>query len=82
MVTVIKRQKVKVNSKMLLSEMKSFIAAGNSFKAKAGDTDDLVMSTLLVMRMAQTLKNYHPELETYIRDGDEFDQEPMPFIMI
>ena len=80
--TLVETDKVKVNSKMLLSEMKSFIAAGNSFKAKAGDTDDLVMSTLLVMRMAQTLKNYHPELETYIRDGDEFDQEPMPFIMI
>ena len=60
---------------MLLSEMKSFIAAGNSFKAKSGDTDDLVMSTLLVMRMVQTLKNYHPELETYIRDGDESTQE-------
>ena len=80
--TLVETDKVKVNSKMLLSEMKSFIAAGNSFKAKAGDTDDLVMSTLLVMRMAQTLKNYHPELENYIRDGDEFDQEPMPFIMI
>ena len=40
------------------------------------------MSTLLVMRMAQTLKNYHPELETYIRDGDEFDPRVMPFIMI
>jgi hypothetical protein len=80
--TLVETDKVKVNSKMLVSEMKSFIAAGNSFKAKAGDTDDLVMSTLLVMRMAQTLKNYHPELETYIRDGDEFDQEPMPFIMI
>jgi hypothetical protein len=80
--TLIETDKVKVNSKMLVSEMKSFIAAGNSFKAKAGDTDDLVMSTLLVMRMAQTLKSYHPELDTYIRDGDDFDQEPMPFIMI
>ena len=80
--TLVETDKVKVNSKMLLSEMKSFIAAGNSFKAKSGDTDDLVMSTLLVMRMAQTLKNYHPELENYIRDGDDFDQEPMPFIMI
>jgi len=80
--TLVETDKVKVNSKMLLSEMKSFIASGNSFKAKSGDTDDLVMSTLLVMRMAQTLKSYHPELDNYIRDGDDFDQEPMPFIMI
>ena len=31
--TLVETDKVKVNSKMLLSEMKSFIAAGNSFKA-------------------------------------------------
>ena len=51
---------------MLISELKSFIASGNSYAAKVGDTDDLVMSTMLVMRMAQTLKNYHPMLhESY-----------------
>ena len=67
---------------MLISELKSFIASGNSYKAKVGDTDDLVMSTMLVMRMAQTLKNYNPELQNHIRDGDDYDQEPMPFVMI
>ena len=67
---------------MLISEMKSFIASGNSYSAKIGDTDDLVMATLLVMRMAQTLKSYNPELENHIRDADDFDVEPMPFIML
>ena len=80
--TLVETDKVKINSKMLISEMKSFIASGNSYSAKVGDTDDLVMATLLVMRMAQTLKSYNPELESHIRDGDDFDQEPMPFIMI
>ena len=62
--------------------MKSFIASGNSYSAKQGDTDDLVMATLLVMRMAQTIKSYNPELDLHIRDGDDFELEPMPFIMV
>ena len=49
--TLVETDKVKINSKMLISEMKSFIASGNSYSAKIGDTDDLVMATLLVMRM-------------------------------
>jgi len=80
--TLVETEKVKIKSKMLISELKSFIASGNSYAAKIGDTDDLVMSTMLVMRMAQTLKSYNPELENHIRDNDDYDQSPMPFIMI
>ena len=80
--TLVETEKVKIKSKMLISELKSFIASGNSYAAKIGDTDDLVMSTMLVMRMAQTLKSYNPELENHIRDTDDYDQSPMPFIMI
>jgi len=80
--TLVETDKIKINSKLLLSEMKSFIATGNSYAAKAGDTDDLVMSTLLVMRMAQVVADYNPELETAIRDANDFDVDPMPFVMI
>ena len=80
--TLVETEKVKIKSKMLISELKSFIASGNSYAAKIGDTDDLVMSTMLIMRMAQTLKSYNPELENHIRDANDYDQEPMPFIMI
>lgn len=80
--TLVETDKVKINSKLLLSEMKGFIATGNSYAAKAGDTDDLVMSTLLVMRMAQVVADYNPELETAIRDANDFDVDPMPFVMI
>jgi len=80
--TLVETEKVKIKSKMLISELKSFIASGNSYAAKVGDTDDLVMSTMLIMRMAQVLKTYNPELETHIRDANDYDQEPMPFIMV
>jgi len=80
--TLVETEKVKINSKLLISELKSFIAQGNSYSAKAGETDDLVMSTLLVMRMAQVVKSYNPELDVHIRDSDDFSIEPMPFVMI
>ena len=80
--TLVETEKVKINSKLLISELKSFIAQGNSYSAKTGDTDDLVMSTLLVMRMAQVVKSYNPELDIHIRDSDDFSIEPMPFVMI
>ena len=80
--TLVETEKVKINSKMLISELKSFIANGNSYSAKIGDTDDLVMSTMLVMRMAQVVKSYNPELDTHIKDSDDFQIEPMPFVMI
>ena len=80
--TLVETEKVKINSKPLISELKSFIASGNSYSAKVGDTDDLVMATLLVMRMAQTLKSYNPELDSHMADSDDYNVEPMPFIMV
>ena len=80
--TLVETEKVKINSKALISELKSFIASGNSYSAKVGDTDDLVMATLLVMRMAQTLKSYNPELDSHMADSDDYNMDPMPFIMM
>jgi hypothetical protein len=64
----------------LISELKSFISHGASFAAKYGETDDLVLALLLIIRMSQILKNYHPELEQQITDRDDNFIEPMPFI--
>jgi hypothetical protein len=43
-----------------ISELKTFVAHGTSYAAKPGETDDLVMGTvLLAIRMMQLLQNYH-----------------------
>jgi hypothetical protein len=70
-----------VNSHSLISELKSFIAHGGSYAAKIGDTDDLVMASLLSVRIIQQLGEYHSDLDNYIRDHDEFI-EPLPFYAI
>ena len=80
--TLIESEKLKVNSKALISELKNFIASGGSYAAKLGETDDLVMSTILALRIANELKNYVPELDKQLRDSSDFTLAPMPFVVV
>ena len=70
-----------VNSRSLISELKAFVAHGGSYAAKIGDTDDLIMASLLVTRMLQQLSDFHFDLESQIRDHDEFIA-PLPFFAV
>lgn len=79
--TLIESKKIKVNSRSLVSELKTFVATDGSYKAKIGETDDLVMASLLVVRMLQHLSDYHVDLETQIRDHDEYIA-PLPFFAV
>jgi len=78
---LVESKKMKIHSKSLVTELKNFVAVSGSYKAKAGETDDLVMSSLLVTRMLQDLGNYVSELESQIRDYDEF-LPPLPFYAV
>jgi hypothetical protein len=73
---------MKIHSKPLISELKTFVAHGTSYAAKPGETDDLVMSTLLVVRMMQLLQSYHTEMDSQIRDHGDVMIEPLPFIVM
>ena len=79
--TLVESKKMTVNSRSLISEMKAFVAHGGSYAAKIGDTDDLIMASLLVTRMLQHLSDYHVTLETQIRDHDEYIA-PLPFFAV
>ena len=79
--TLVESKKMTVNSRSLISEMKAFVAHGGSYAAKIGDTDDLIMASLLVTRMLQQLSDFHFDLETQIRDHDEVIM-PLPFYAV
>jgi hypothetical protein len=79
--TLIESKRMHINSRSLISELKAFIAHGGSYAAKVGDTDDLVMSSLLIVRILQQLGDYHYDLENQIRDHDEVIQ-PLPFFAV
>ena len=73
--------RMRLHSANLVSELKNFVASGAGYAAKTGETDDLVMSTLLVIRMMQTLQSYHNELDIQMRDHQDTIIEPLPFVM-
>jgi hypothetical protein len=77
---LIETNRMKIHSRMLVSELKTFVAYETSYAAKPGETDDLVMGTLLVVRMLQLLQNYHTELDSHMKDHGDNIIEPLPFI--
>jgi hypothetical protein len=79
--TLLESKKMTIHSRSLISELKVFVAKAGSYGAKAGDHDDLTMATLLIVRMMQQLSEYHGDLETQIRDHDEF-VAPFPFFAV
>lgn len=81
MKNLIETRKLHLASKPLISELKTFVASGNSFAAKLGETDDLVMSMLLAVRMAGIIRDFDPNLDEKLKDDSEL-VIPMPFIML
>ena len=78
---LVESNRMRVHSRSLISEFKTFVASGTSYAAKQGETDDLVMATLLVIRMLQILQSYHSDLDSHMRDHTETLIEPLPFVM-
>jgi hypothetical protein len=81
---LIEEDKLKINSRPLLSELKTFIAAGISFKAKTGQHDDLVAALLLIIRMSVILADWDPKVfETLSVSGhlDDDWEAPMPIFI-
>lgn len=79
---LIETNKLHIASKGLISELKTFVAHGSGFAAKIGETDDLVMSMLLAIRMAVFLREFDPNLDEKLKDTGDDIMMPMPFIMI
>jgi hypothetical protein len=77
---LIESGRMKIRSAALISELKTFVAHGVSFAAKPGETDDLVMASVLAVRMMQLLQTFHTEMDTQMRDHGDMLEPPMPFI--
>ena len=83
----IETEHMKVRSNNLIREIKTFVARGNSYAAKDGETDDLVMATILCCRMIQSAVRFDENAFNMLNDiGPSEDNEdvrmPMPIGMI
>jgi len=88
----VENEKIKIKSKPLIKELKNFVARGNSFAAKPGEHDDLVMSMLLAIRMVDYVSTFEDDVYEVINSNlaggdfgeygeDEWDG-PMPVDML
>jgi hypothetical protein len=76
---LIESNKMKINSKPLITELKAFIATGVTFKAKTGEEDDLVSALLLIVRMAQVLADWDSRVfDSFTSNESEDDDYEMP----
>jgi len=82
----IEHGKIALNSKPLLSELKNFVARGNGYAAKPGETDDLVMSLILCIRVISYISTFDDDVYSKVNssiglggfiDGVSEDDEPM-----
>ena len=80
---MIESDKLCVHSKVLLTELKGFVASGSSYKAKPGETDDLVSATLLTMRIIAVLKDWDPRVYETFNHAETEDEHipPMPIFV-
>lgn len=81
---LIENDKMKIFSKPTISELKTFIAHGTTFKAKVGQHDDLVASLLLIVRLSEVLSDWDIRVFDSITSRDEFQEDyepPMPIFI-
>ena len=85
---LVESDKLKLKSKALVSELKNFVSSGNSFKAKPGATDDLVMALIIAVRMTEYISAFEDDVYNAVNsslsvdpnDPDSLDDSdyPMP----
>ena len=81
---LIEQNKLKLNSKPIIRELKSYIARGQSFEAKSGENDDLISAMLLNFRQIQYISTFDEKIGKSFKqvDNDSYEDEVVPFGLI
>jgi len=75
---MIENNLITINSKSLISELKSFIAKGTSFEAKETQHDDLVAALLLAIRMIVMLGDWDPVVYSKMTENRQLEESDLP----
>ena len=75
---LIEQKKIKIYSRSLISELKTYIAVGVGFKAKTNETDDLVSSLLLAIRMIGMLGEWDPAVYARMVEDRGLEEHDLP----
>ena len=83
--TFIDTDRMLINSPGLIYQLKNFVASGVGFAGKPGVKDDLVMSLVISIRIAEICKEwggFDPDVLRESIDEDDDEEPPMPMIFI
>ena len=83
--SLVEAQKMMPKSKTLVREIKSFVKDNRSYSAKHGENDDIVMSSLLCIRILSEIQNWDDTVYNRLADIIELeddDVDPMPMILV
>lgn len=83
---MVERNGITINSKTLVHEVKHFTRSGGAYSAKVGSTDDLIMGSLVALRMLDEISSYDQEAydklysHAYIKEDQisEYDDNDIP----
>ena len=77
--SLIERNLFLPRSATLVSQLKTFVKKGQTWKAKEGKKDDVVMSCVLMCHLIEELRFQEPDLEEYISINlrDDYDPDDM-----
>jgi hypothetical protein len=83
--SLVESRRMTIHSKELIKQLKMYVSSGAGYAAKLGEKDDLVASTLLVVRMIETAMQWaigidNEDLKEAI-DPDDAMHDPMPVII-
>lgn len=86
MKSLIESDRMIINSIQTIRELKNFISHRKSYAAKSGQTDDLISSILLIVRMLDIIinmgiENVSDDLKETITDDDIWGDDPMPIVV-
>jgi hypothetical protein len=69
---LVTKGKIKIKSKLLLTELKGFVRKLGSYSAQYGSTDDSISATLIVIRLLEEISTYEDKaFEMLYNLGDE-----------
>lgn len=75
----VENDKMSIKSQNLLRELKNFVARGVGFAAKEGETDDLVLATLLCLRITEVVMSWDTSTyEQLVNSSNDDVVKPMP----
>ena len=80
--SLVETNRMHIRSRALITQIKNYVARGDSFAGKSGEHDDLVSAVLLIVKMSQIISKWDDKTAEKFQDQDLQDLqdllEPLP----